>query len=77
MENNQFGCMELNPAELQQINGGGPLWDSIFSRLGNDAISGIYNSIINLNIPGFNIDEVTVELVDDFVDFLGNLNVPF
>lgn len=27
MENKQFGCEELNPAELQQINGGGYLSD--------------------------------------------------
>lgn len=27
MENRQFGCEDLNPAELQQINGGGYLSD--------------------------------------------------
>lgn len=27
MENKQFGCEELNPSELQQINGGGYLSD--------------------------------------------------
>lgn len=65
MENVQFGCEDLNPAELQQINGGGYLSDLL--TLGKGIYFLTKNFVAIIPVAGALANSLLTSFVDPVV----------